>query len=402
MRVLLVNQYYPPDRSATATMARAAARALVEAGHETTVLAGRPSYDTAERRAWRLARSEIDEGVHVLRVGSTAAERRNMVGRVSNYLSFAAIASGAMATQTYDVAIAMTDPPFVASVVQIASRAKRKPSVIWTQDHHPWFAHEAGLIGDGQLFRRWAQLQRATLARADAVIAIGDDMAEQLVANGARVPRVHVVPNGAAQVPHRADPDDYAKVIKEVRRDFGFVALHGGNIGYGGAFGSLIKAWTTVPDECALTFVGDGAMRRQLEAAAAGSKNVSFIDRIAPDEFAAAATACELQVVTVRRGVEGLMVPTKLYDALVTGRPVLAVADEKSDVVRVVRRHRCGLIADPDNPREITAAVRWATEHRDELAAMGQRASEVVPLYARDTMMKRIVEIVESLGRQSR
>jgi hypothetical protein len=42
MKILLLNQYYPPDTSATAKMAATVVEAL-SARHDVTVLCGRPS-----------------------------------------------------------------------------------------------------------------------------------------------------------------------------------------------------------------------------------------------------------------------------------------------------------------------------------------------------------------------
>jgi len=53
MRVLLLNLYYPPDTSATAKIAASLVEALA-AKHDVTVLCGRPSYNPAEKRPWRL------------------------------------------------------------------------------------------------------------------------------------------------------------------------------------------------------------------------------------------------------------------------------------------------------------------------------------------------------------
>ena len=47
MHILLLNEYYPPDTSATAKMAAEVAEALAQT-HRVTVVAGRPSYDPDE------------------------------------------------------------------------------------------------------------------------------------------------------------------------------------------------------------------------------------------------------------------------------------------------------------------------------------------------------------------
>src|SRR5205807_306492 len=77
MRVLLINQYFPPDTAATAKMALLVARALARRA-SVRVLAGRPSYEPAERHRPYFWRRERQGNVFVERVGSTVFSRHRM------------------------------------------------------------------------------------------------------------------------------------------------------------------------------------------------------------------------------------------------------------------------------------------------------------------------------------
>ncbi len=50
LHVLVLNEYFPPDTSATAKNAALVVEALAQR-HHVTVLAGRPSYDTPEHHS---------------------------------------------------------------------------------------------------------------------------------------------------------------------------------------------------------------------------------------------------------------------------------------------------------------------------------------------------------------
>jgi len=86
MRILVLNQYFPPDTSATAYMAAAVVDKLAE-GHNVTVLCGRPSYDPTERHPYYLYRRDRLGMVLVERVGSSTFPRFRMRQRIWNYLS---------------------------------------------------------------------------------------------------------------------------------------------------------------------------------------------------------------------------------------------------------------------------------------------------------------------------
>ena len=114
MHILLLNEYYPPDASATAKMAAMVVEALAEK-HRVTIVAGRPSYDPTEKYPWRLLRRETHGNITVERVGSTAFPRFKMLKRVSNYLSYLALAVPRAIWIRADIVLAMTDPPIVGS-----------------------------------------------------------------------------------------------------------------------------------------------------------------------------------------------------------------------------------------------------------------------------------------------
>jgi hypothetical protein len=81
MHILLLNEYYPPDTSATAKMAVQVAETLAKK-HEVTVVAGRPSYDPDEYYPYAILQRRERNGVTVECVGSTAYPRHQMKRRV--------------------------------------------------------------------------------------------------------------------------------------------------------------------------------------------------------------------------------------------------------------------------------------------------------------------------------
>ena len=87
MNVLLVNQYYPPDTSATAVILRDLALALGRVCSP-IVLSGRPSYNPEFRHGFYFSKTEFMDHVRVDRVGSTSYDRGFLLGRVLNYVTY--------------------------------------------------------------------------------------------------------------------------------------------------------------------------------------------------------------------------------------------------------------------------------------------------------------------------
>jgi colanic acid biosynthesis glycosyl transferase WcaI len=111
--------------------------------------------------------------------------------------------------------------------------------------------------------------------------------------------------------------------------------------------------------------------------------------------------AGDIHVVTVKRGLEGVVVPSKLYSILAAGRPVLAVATKESDAARIVTEDGCGVAADPDDPVAVASAIQDLRSDPARLAEMGRRAQESARKYARVNELQHLVEIMEDTYRRN-
>src|SRR5580704_11990320 len=242
MKILLLNLYFPPDTSATAKMAATVVDAL-SAQHEVTVLCGRPSYDPSERRPWRLWQTESRGRIRIVRVGSTDYPRFAMKRRVLNYLSYVALAIPLALFLRCDAVLAMTDPPFEGIVGAIVALFKRKPYVYNIRDMYPDMAVGGSIVEPGLLARVWEKLHRWALRRATRVIVLGEDMRARITAKGIDRAKIEIVRDGV-DLPRTGEAATAldADLIRAIRGDFRFVMLHAGNLGFYGAWGTLLTA----------------------------------------------------------------------------------------------------------------------------------------------------------------
>jgi len=395
VRVLLLNLYYPPDTSATAKMAQTVVDAL-SAKHSVTVLCGRPSYDPTERRAWKLWQSEQAGSVRVIRVGSTDYPRTQMQKRIFNYLSYVFLAVPRALFVPCDVVLAMTDPPFEGIVGAFVSLLKRKPYVYNIRDLYPDMAVGGAIVEPGLLARLWEKMHRWALRRATRVIVLGEDMRNRILRKNVDPARVAIVRDGAELSAHGNPPSIDAEVVRSIRGDFGFVLLHAGNLGFYGAWNTLLEAARLLQgDEVGLVFVGDGAQRQALESAAKGIPNVRFLSFFPGSQVPSVLAAADAHVITVKRGLEGVVVPSKMYGILAAGKPIVAVAPEECDVVSLGRQMGFSVAAAPDAPTELAERVRELVHDVHRLATMGKASAAAAPRYERSHELGKLLALLE-------
>ncbi len=398
MHILLLNEYYPPDTSATAKIAAMFVETLAQR-HRVTVLAGRPSYDPTEQHPYYFWRREVQGNVTVERVGSTAYSRHRMRPRVSNYLTYLSLAVPRALAIPADVILTMTDPPIAGMAGALVSKLCRRPFVYDIQDMYPDMALGAEIVRPAPWVDRWEKLHRRALRQAARVIVLSQDMRERVIAKGIDPARVVIVRNGAP-VPDKVVPPQHP-LAQEIRCGFSFAVVYSGNLGFYGAWQTLARAARLLEnDGVGFIFIGDGALRGQIEEFAKGCPAVRFLPARPPTDVPYVLAGADLHIVTVRRGLEGVVVPSKLYPILAAGCPVLAVAAETADAARIVREFGCGVSADPDDPAAVAEAVRALARDPQRLAVMGRRAREIAPNYDRVKQLQLFSQIIEEVGRE--
>ena len=399
MRILVLNLYYPPDTSATAKMAHTVVDTL-SIHHGVTVLCGRPSYDPSVRRPWRLYQSETAGLVRIIRAGSTALPRHNMKKRLLNYLTYFALAMPRALFFDCDVVVGMTDPPFQGIVGAFVAMLKRKPYVYNIRDLYPDMAVGGGIVRPGLLTRLWEGMHRWALRRAERVIVIGQDMRARIIAKGVEPSRVVIIRDGAEVLPpHVPLPPPDPQVVRAIRGSFSFVLLHAGNLGFYGAWNTLLTAARKLASEgVGLIFVGSGAQRAELEAAAAGAENIRFLDYFPPAKIPSVLAAADAHIVTIRRGLEGVVVPSKTYAILAAGKPIVAVAAREADVALLGAEQGFAVTADPDKPAELVNVVRALLSDLQKVRKMGEAARAAAPAYDRVGELQKYVDVIDQLA----
>jgi colanic acid biosynthesis glycosyl transferase WcaI len=416
MRILFLNLYFPPDTSATAKSAESMVHALAKT-HEITVLCGRPSYDPTERRPWKLwqierfdsqaqSTAETASGsaaFTVIRVGSTDYSRIQMNRRILNYLTYAKLAAVRAFFIRCDVIFAMTDPPFNGIVGALLSVLKRKPLIYDIQDMYPDMAVAGSIVKPGLRTRLWERLHRWALRRATRIIVLGDDMRARIIGKGIDPTKIFIVRSGVESLPQGSPTPPINPAVKRaIRGNFRFVLLHAGNLGFYGAWDTIIAAARKLENEnIGFVFVGDGAERSRVENLTAGSTNIRFLPFFPSSDIPSVLAAPDAHIVTIKRGLEGVVVPSKMFGIIAAGKPIVAVAAPETDVAALGLRHGFAIGVDPSNPDELASSIRRIAADPAALAAMSQSAREAAAKYSRAKELHTLTSIVESLGTAS-
>jgi glycosyltransferase involved in cell wall biosynthesis len=249
---------------------------------------------------------------------------------------------------------------------------------------------------------RW--VFRGLYSLADRVVVLGRDMADVLATRQPRTARhkLEIIPNWA-------DLDSVVPAAKEANpllRSLGlthqFVALVAGNIGRVQGIETIIEAATLVQDdEIHVLLVGSGAREAWVERAMKkrGLTNVTLTGSRPRHEQSIFLNACDVALLSLKQGMYGIGVPSRLYNYMAAGKPVVGVVDARSEPALTITEHAIGWVVPPGDAKRLADVLLEAKRAGPrQLQAMGNRARTIAEThYAREKIVARYVELLEGM-----
>lgn len=386
MRILYLADTYRPARTACANRTSVLVNALRDAGHDVRVLASTDSLIDVSEDFKSL------EGVTYFETFPLV--NKTLVNRLRNNLGGACEAvRAADRLGNFDVIVCTTPPLLLtSSAVKIAKR-KRAKLVLDVRDIWPDIAYEMGSFAPGSIYGRFFErAARKAYAAADLVVSVSPGKVEKLKK---RVPagRVILVPNGIDETFLKNDED--SSLVGYLRLDDGPICAYVGNIGLAQGLDTLLDIAKVRPRARFLLF-GDGADREKLEERVKvdGISNVEFrggVDARGVYTVLHHATISYVPLVSSRLHDS---IPTKMYEALACGCPVLLAAE--GDAVDLLDECGLGAHAAPEDSKALLAAFDKLAEQ--PFSEMDQTAASIWVLknHSRQCFSKLFVESIET------
>lgn len=379
MRVLLLNQFYPPDPAPTGRYLRDLAVALVGGGHEVQVLCSRRGYDGGAR----YVPESREEGVLVRRLSATGFGRRGFAGKIADYLSFSLslLKSLVRIRPRPDLIVSLTTPPYLGLAARAVAGRLGCRHAHWVMDLYPDVLRAHGLMRDrGLAYSALRGLTRAQLRGASAVVALGPVMAERLVAYGGGLRsgsdsrggperqgaafRVSSVPLWSYEE-LQAWPEGEGNTLRKERGWSAeeLVLLYSGNMGLGHRLSEFLGAAEALgASGPRWVFSGGGKRRGEVERFQGRNPwaRVELHEYVPSSQLNAHLCAADVHLASLESAWQGVMVPSKLQASFAVGRPVLFVGARENEIARWIGESGGGWIVKENDVEGLMGAVREA------------------------------------------
>ncbi|MGX9426438.1 MULTISPECIES: glycosyltransferase family 4 protein [Bradyrhizobium] len=389
-KVVVVSQHYPPDRSTTAAIMAAIANRLAKEV-DVLVLSGWPG--SASKLA---ADRPVVEEIKNWMPGKAALLKRAAAELLFTARTFFAVLRR---LERGDVALTVTAPFALPYAVAAAARLKRARSILIMHDLFPEVLVLSGLLKPGSIVTRAMRAMNGLMFRAlTTVVIIGRDSEKLLLSyRGMTRDKIEFIPNWTTIDPAvRPVAADNA-----FRRGLGgrFVVGLSGNLGFTHDPVIVFEAARRLKDDPGIHFLlsgwGVGFDKLRSMQSEAKLANITLVDRVADEDLQDFLSAADLWLIPYRKDVAGVSVPSRFYNLLAVGRPVILISEPDAEAALTVTEHDLGQVVTPGMPAQLAEAIRAASRTPDP--TLPERAVAVARSYSPERALTGYAALIQRL-----
>lgn len=376
-KLWIVTEYFYPDESATGYYLTTISEKLGKYYNANVICGGNRN----SSYKFNSLPSEDFNGVNIYRCNSTTLNKNVLLFRFINLvtISFSIFFKTILKFKSGDCVIVVTNPLSLPFVVLVACWLKKANCILLIHDVYPNVLIATGLLKKDWLITRFLNWITVGLYnRVEKIVVLGRDMEKIVSRKLVNLTKIHIITNWADFKEIFPRQHETNSLLKKMDIQNKFVVQYSGNMGRTHGLEIIIDASQKLAeiDNIHFLFIGAGAKRNWLERSVKsyGLKNVALIPPQPRSNLCDTLNACDVAIISFIPGMSGLSVPSRMYNILAAGKPIIAVTDSDSELAIVVREENIGWIVSPDNPEQLVATIIEASRNSETLKEMGERS----------------------------
>lgn len=389
LKILIHTQYYPPEIGAPQARLSELAKGLSRLGFLVSVLTAMPNYPRGKvfkgYKGLRI-REEIDK-VPIVRTWIFPTQKVNFIPRLFNYLSFvfSSLFIGIWGLGKLDFVLTESPPLFLGISGYLLSRLKRAKWIFNVSDLWPESVVRLGILKPGLSLSLSRKLEAFCYRKAWLVTGQSREILRDVNERFPGVKTYHLS-NGVDV--NLFSPEKYDADVRQVLSPKGeLVVLYGGLHGVAQGLGQVLDLASSLK-EVRFVLIGDGPEKQRLitRAKQMGLTNVVFLELVNKEKIPAYVASADICVVPLCGVLPGA-VPSKIYEAMASAKPILLIAD--GEAREIVEKNNVGLVASPGDKKAIYNALQSLIAEpglRKRLGSNGRLVAETI--FSRDTIVK--------------
>lgn len=382
--IKVISELYYPEQNATGYFLTGIAEGLAKNGFNVSVLCGQPTYN---KRGVKAEKNETRNGVQIKRCLATTFDSKNILGRLINFfiISLSIAIHAIFKVKKADKVLVVTNPPLLPFLIRIICFFKGAKFYLLVHDVYPDVFVPLGLIKkSGLIYKCLSKLNTWLFESAYRIVVLGRDMRDLVQKKCENLDHNKVV-----IIPNWADINEISFIDKKIcplakknKLSDQFVVQYSGNHGRTHDLISLVKAAEILKDkdDIKFLFIGSGSGKKPLVDYATNKdlSNIIFEDYVEYSQLNFALNTSDLFIISFKKGMSGISVPSRLYNLMAAEKPILAAVDNESEVAHVLHEEQIGKCVDSSSPSALVEQILYFKNNLSESRAMAHRARIVV------------------------
>ncbi len=399
-KLWVVTELYYPEETSTGYYLTRIAEGLADR-FDVKVLCGQPNYSA---RGTQAPKKEIHKNVEIFRSFGTTFDKNIIPLRVINMLtlSFSIFINALLKFRKGDKVLVVTTPPSLPFITAIAALFRGSGYVLLIHDNYPEILFAVEKLKENSFsadvlnfFNRWLYKYAAK------IIVVGRDM-KRLVEKktfGLDI-SIDTIPNWAELETVEPAARKNNKLLAELGLLEKFVLMYAGNMGHPNDLESIVRCAEKLVNEehFHFVFLGAGVKKKWLEKQVndRSLKNITILAPKPRSEQTEFLNACDVALVSLVKKMRGVSMPSRTYNILAVGKPILALTEDDSELAKVVAEDRVGWAVPACEPEKLLKVLREIYLERENLEEMGRRAREsAVNKYSLETAINKYRKSLE-------
>lgn len=393
-KIWIVSEIYYPVKTSTGYYMTEIAEYLAGKGLDVHVICTASTYNVGEAQA--SLKEEVYNNVKIHRIHVPLLDKNNFLKRLIRLLisSFRLFFKVLSSVRKGDKVLVVTNPAFLILMMPYIAWRKKIEYTILVHDIFPENLVAIKKISSSScVYKPLKAVFDKAYSKAVTCISIGRDMCRVLQEKTHQKTRVELIPiwSQNTEVYPKLKSETYT--CNNLGLDNKFIFQFAGNLGYAQGIENLLQSIKMIENaNIHFLFIGGGAKYAEIDSFVKSStlQNVSLIgfqDRSKQNDFL---NACDIGIVTLSDGMYGLGVPSKSYNIMAAGKPILYVGETDSEIALCIREHNIGWVVEPNNPQALRDMIISIYEQRDKLEQMRRNARLVAEkVYAKDIVLEK-------------
>lgn len=399
MKILMLKDYFFPEKCAGITLANDLVSGFSERGYDVVVYTPIPcrGIDDSTKQEYKRRKKEYYNGAIIYRYW-LPYEAANTILRVFRYIlqNLIQLIKGLICK--CDIVFLGSTPPTMGLVGVILKKIKKIPFVYNLQDIFPDSLINAGMTCEGSfLWRIGSIIEKCTYNHADKIIVISEDFKKNILKKGVPEEKIEVIYNWVDTQQIRPVPRNKNKLINELQLDASkFIVVYAGNFGISQGADIIIDAAELLVGETQIQFVifGGGPEFRESKRKIEEKKltNIIIKDLLPTDRIAEVYSLGNVSLITCKSGVGTSGMPSKTWSIMACDTPIIASFDLNSELAEIIKKADAGICIAPGNAEQLAGEI---LNYRNRNVCRTNARIYVEQNASRNKCVERYVEVIK-------